>query len=128
MISNFLVNNAYSYYLFENCRILPGWKEWTYCNGFMDADTVTWQYIRKIWPDGLTINNVGFIHCFHDDPMTDVVIRFLKYNRWDEPRENATKKDIITCINLFYSFVAMHAKNNHTLETILMKFPEITPR
>jgi len=66
--------------------------------------------------------------------MTDVVVRFLKYINLsrlitlNQTRENATKKDIITCINLFYSFVTMHAKNDHNLEKILTEFLDIKPR
>jgi len=76
---------------------------------------------------------VKFFHCFQDDVMINVTLKLLTYNKIRQYQEKEdlgiykyiTIRDII---NVFCSFVTKHAKNNDTLETILMQFSDIKPR
>jgi len=97
------------------------------------SDTVKWPYFKKIIRNNPANKSVKFFHCFQDDAMINVTLKLLTYNKTRQYKEKEdisiykyiTIRDII---NVFCSFVAKHAKNNDTLETILMKFSDIKPR
>lgn len=122
------IDNNLKYFYLGNYRISPGWKEWTYCKGFMTVKANTWPYLREIWPNKVGNKYIEYFPCFQDVSITHVLFEFLELKNSNELRRNVTKQDINTSIKIFHSIVAKHAKNDDTFETVLFNFMDHKPK
>lgn len=114
--------------IFLETRVLPGWKEWTYCKGFMTVKTNTWPYLKEIWPNEVGNKYIEYFPCFQDASITHVLFELLEFKNSNEFRKNATKQDINMCIKIFHSIVAKHANDYETLENILFHLMDSKPK
>ncbi|XP_071651849.1 uncharacterized protein [Temnothorax longispinosus] len=120
-------------------KILPEWKDWTYCKGFkglttkglLGKDVITWPHLTSdgrinLWPytDG---RYVEYIPCFEDQLAVNKIFDILNYKKSKLGRQYIKDEDIYDCINIFNSFIAKHARKKNKLEDILLNFHAIIP-
>jgi len=96
-------------------RILPGWKEWTYCKGMMLANNETWNEVLH----KTVLNNklLEFLACSENHI---IIISYI------DRLISGYFTDVQHRIAIFHSIVARHAKNNLVLDYILQNFENIT--
>jgi len=98
-------------------RILPGWKEWTYCKGMILANNETWNEVLN----KTVLNNklLEFLACSENNNIIiDYIDLFISgYFNYTEAR-----------IIVFHSIIARHARNNLVLDYILANFAKILSR
>jgi len=56
-----------------------------------------------------------------------MIFKFLEFGNLETSRQYATKEDINTYIKIYHSAVANYAKNDYTLNVMLLSFTDIKP-
>ncbi|XP_029162710.1 aminopeptidase N-like [Nylanderia fulva] len=102
-------------------RLLPWWKEWTYCNGLMmTKEETTWQSVYDI---GLNKSDTKFLEYLACPEDTNLIKKYLTF------RQNiSTEQEYPNHFNSFLHIITKHAKNQIILEYILDHFNEIKPK
>ncbi|XP_029157634.1 aminopeptidase N-like isoform X2 [Nylanderia fulva] len=102
-------------------RLLPWWKEWTYCNGLMlTKEETTWQSVYDI---GLNKSDTKFLEYLACPEDINLIKKYLRYNQ-----NISTKQEYPNSFNSFLHILTKHAKNQIILEYILDHFNEIKPK
>ncbi|KAG5346782.1 AMPN Aminopeptidase, partial [Acromyrmex charruanus] len=102
----------------EKHKILPWWKDWTFCKGLIKASDFIWmkmldiskrEHNKKILEYLTCSENLNIIRVYLNE-MTDISL------------------EINDRVNIFLRIIAKHAKNIKILEYILNNFEKIKPR
>ncbi|XP_029174768.1 uncharacterized protein LOC114943354 [Nylanderia fulva] len=106
-------------------KLLPWWKEWTYCNGFMIInEKIIWQSVYDV---GLNKSDTKFLEYLACSENTDVINNYLD-NLIYYYQYNYRKNYQYLFNSLFYiNIITKHAKNQITLQYILNNFQKIKP-
>ncbi|XP_050459318.1 aminopeptidase N-like isoform X2 [Cataglyphis hispanica] len=115
----------------EKFKLLPWWKEWTYCNGLkissypdiINDKNSTWWKVYHMGKENFKI--LEYLACFeHPDFITDYL------NMIGNDNETSSLKDLRVQdrINCFLSTIAKHARKDKVLNFIINKFMEIKPK
>jgi len=108
-----IVINFYSYFT-KYSRILPGWKEWTYCKGMILATDEIWnKTLNKAILDNKLLK---FLACSENHT---IIISYI------DRLISGYFTDIRHRIAIFHSIIAKHANNNLVLDHILKNFANI---
>lgn len=105
---------------FVYCRILPWWKDWTFCKGLVEADITVWMKVLEIYKTESDNKILEYLTC-SEDP--NIIRMYLEQISTD----NIILKDN-DHINVFLHLIAKHAKNIDVFEYILENFEKIKPR
>ncbi|XP_029155579.1 aminopeptidase N-like [Nylanderia fulva] len=112
-------------YAYGASILYPWWKEWTYCKGMVTADNKTWSATLNLLKKNADDNKIfEYLTCAKD---FDIIVQYLSQIK----NENDFKKKTfptIERINIFYSIITKHVKNNKILEHILFNFEVLKPR
>jgi len=102
---------------FTKCfRILPGWKEWTYCKGMILANEVTWNGVLQ---EKLNNKQLEFLACSERNNIILDYIDLLVSGYFVDTEHRIT---------VFHSIIARHARNNLMLDYILANFAKLVSR
>ncbi|XP_029155580.1 aminopeptidase N-like [Nylanderia fulva] len=106
-------------------KILPSWKEWTYCNGLKGAKShVFWSKVINLWKTTHDNNILKSLTCIKQKEVSNMLI-YLALHKKHEIFALSVKDRI----NLYFIIIAKHIKNNKMLlENILKKFEILKPR
>ncbi|XP_029166522.1 aminopeptidase N-like [Nylanderia fulva] len=99
-------------------KLMPWWKEWTFCNGLMTTNNKTW---RSMYTMELDISDTKFeeyLACLED---INIIIDYLKYKSIN------IQKFRYLLYNFLY-IIAKHVKNPTFLDYLLHNFLEIKPK
>jgi len=110
-------NNLFLFY-FEYCRIWPGWKEWTFCNGLKTAPDNTWMQVFDIYLKKSDFSVLKFLSC---SQKPSIILQYIRL------MANMTNVTAIDHINSFCTIIARHAKNDLMLNMILGNLEDIKP-
>ncbi|KAL6268495.1 hypothetical protein P5V15_001628 [Pogonomyrmex californicus] len=95
--------------------LLPYWKEWTYCNGLIKADSIIWN---KVFIARKTDKKIlEFLACVKNHT---IIVNYMNQLKWKYFEEQDR-------IIIFHSIIAKHAKNNLVLDYILQNFTNVVP-
>ncbi|XP_029660459.1 aminopeptidase N-like [Formica exsecta] len=119
----------------EENKLLPWWKEWTYCNGLklmpdphiMSYENSTWWAVHRMGKEKFKTKVLEFLACpEHPDFITD----YLNLIGNDSETSIMLLKDFRNqdYINCFLFTIAKYARKNKVLNFILNKFKEIKPK
>ncbi|XP_029167117.1 aminopeptidase N-like isoform X2 [Nylanderia fulva] len=103
---------------FEKHKVLPWWKEWTYCKGLMIATNKTWQSMYAI---GFRKSDTKFVEYLACNKDTNITFKYLRY-------QYISKKESQYFFNSFLYIITKHSKNPTILKDILNDFVNIKPK
>ncbi|XP_029155581.1 aminopeptidase N-like [Nylanderia fulva] len=93
-------------------KILPSWKEWTYCNCLKGAKSnVLWPKVFHLWQTTHDNNILKFLTCTEMKTVIELLLSTIK------EEHIILKFSVKDRINLYFIFIAKHIKNNEILET-----------
>lgn len=98
-------------------RVSPNLKEWTYCNGLMEANAYTWNKLYDMYVNKLDENAWTSLFC-SENP--NIIINFLHICM----SENTD----LVYYKIYANIIHKHAKNNVIIDYVLTNFEKITPR
>ncbi|XP_011878438.1 PREDICTED: uncharacterized protein LOC105567839 [Vollenhovia emeryi] len=101
--------------------ISPGWKEWTYCQGLLEANISERIISKEMW---LTGELLPYLPCTRNPSV--VLTYFLSLQKYSQHAKRETSR-IRRNINIFHLFIAKHA-NNSILTKNLMFITKIMPK
>ncbi|XP_029169374.1 uncharacterized protein LOC114939264 [Nylanderia fulva] len=99
-------------------KLLPWWKEWTYCKGLMIATNETWQSVYNIGLNKSDTKFLEYLACTKDDNM---IKNYLRY-------QSISKKESQYFLNSFLYIITKHSKNLTILPYILDNLLNIRPK
>ncbi|XP_029156057.1 aminopeptidase N-like [Nylanderia fulva] len=103
-------------------KLLPWWKEWTYCKGLMTTKSEsTWHSVFDIGVNKADIKFLEYLACPEN---IDVIIYYLEYKEYHLTRRG----DYQFQFNSFLHIITKHAKNLIILKYILDYFNELKPK
>ncbi|XP_029176633.1 aminopeptidase N-like [Nylanderia fulva] len=103
----------------ETHRLLPWWKEWTYCNGLMiNINKTTWESVYDVGLEKSDTKFLEYLACTED---TNIIKNYLTY-------KNSTHQEYHYHLNSFLPIITKHAKNPTILLYILDNFFIIKPK
>ncbi|XP_018359908.1 PREDICTED: aminopeptidase M1-A-like [Trachymyrmex cornetzi] len=112
---------------FENPEInplLPWWKHWTYCNGFVTAYSFTWLHIKDALFKGRNHTLLPFLTCFRY-ASSNMTSSLLLERFQEEGQQNIT--NIRSYINIFHSVIMKYSNTHDILEMIFKKLEIMKP-
>ncbi|XP_011861657.1 PREDICTED: thyrotropin-releasing hormone-degrading ectoenzyme-like isoform X2 [Vollenhovia emeryi] len=105
-------------HLSKNFRILPGWKEWAYCNGILPSDI--WWDVLNLWIKSRDNKLLEYLSC---NGNSSIIINYLRFDTIVKGRIfNVQPNDYV---NSFLPTVAKHAKDDVILEYMLQNFSKL---
>ncbi|XP_071646568.1 glutamyl aminopeptidase-like isoform X3 [Temnothorax longispinosus] len=104
-------------HIFKQKKILPWWKEWTYCKGLMSADDISWNEVFNL--EVLDNNLLEYLACTKNHTIIIGYLDLLKSGHFTEAQHRIT---------VFHSIIARHARNKLVLDYIMLNFRDIVPR
>jgi len=105
------------------CRVSPNLKEWTYCNGLMEANAITWNKLYDIYVNKSDENSLTYLIC-SENP--DIIINFLNMST---PKNQYSISILdFQYDEIYYHIIIKHAKNNVVIDYILTNFKITMPR
>ncbi|XP_018360017.1 PREDICTED: aminopeptidase N-like [Trachymyrmex cornetzi] len=103
----------------EKHKILPWWKEWTFCNGLIKANGSTWMKMMDIFKRDHDIQILEYLTCSENPNIIQIYLNKITENMSLEINDR---------VNIFLRIIAKHAKNIEILKYILENFEKIKPR
>ncbi|KAL6429126.1 hypothetical protein ACFW04_008124 [Cataglyphis niger] len=103
-------------------KILPWWKEWTYCNGLKKASESIWTDMLHFWQETRDDIILKSLTCFDNFKTIQV---FLTLIGRESTVLNLHLRDRI---NTYFFIIAKHARKNEVLEEILKSLKKVKPR
>lgn len=98
--------------------ILPGWKDWIYCAGMMNADSEFWMYfnIKNLHDEKI----FKHLDCIEDENLIKRLVGLTTFRRknWPQWRVVQLKK-------LYHRLVKKHARKSKVLNFTLSYFDKI---
>lgn len=94
----------------------------------MAADFTTWLTVLNLWKKNADDKILEYLTCIEN---SGIILQYLSQTMKNHHFENMTGHitfQDIDRINIFFSIIARHAKNNQILEYILINFEELKPR
>lgn len=116
----------YFYFFSKNCRILPEWKEWTYCNGLKIAEYSMWNNVTNIWLRKPDHQLLPFLACCRYRFITSEHLPYLVSQRFTQ-YDMQHIAIIRSYIKTFHSIIARHANNYNFLKNMLLNWEKIKP-
>ncbi|XP_029156035.1 thyrotropin-releasing hormone-degrading ectoenzyme-like isoform X2 [Nylanderia fulva] len=102
-------------------KLLPWWKEWTYCKGLMTTiDETTWQLV---YTKGLNKSDSKFLEYLACPEDFNLIKNYLTFKQ-----NISTKQDYPNPFNSFLHIITKHAKNSTILQHILYNLHRIKPK
>ncbi|XP_050456426.1 aminopeptidase N-like isoform X2 [Cataglyphis hispanica] len=103
-------------------KILPWWKEWTYCNGLKKASDSTWTDMLHFWQE--TRDDIILKSLTCSDEFRTIQV-FLTLIGRESSVLNLHLRDRI---NTYFFIIAKHARKNEVLDEILKSLKKVKPR
>lgn len=94
------------------CRPLPGWKEWTFCNGLAIASRITWFKFWSIYAELSDNATLNLTPCSGGLILSNFRLD-MKYMK-TLPKYNLPKNKQIECTNFLYAVITRNPANNLT--------------
>ncbi|XP_029169089.1 aminopeptidase N-like isoform X3 [Nylanderia fulva] len=107
---------------FPSHRILPWWKEWTYCTGLM-ITTINESTWKSVFDIGVSKSDAKFLEYLACPEDIDVIIYYLKNKQY-----HSIQQEYQLDVNSFLHIITKHAKNSTILKYILDHFNEVKPK
>ncbi|XP_029156058.1 aminopeptidase N-like [Nylanderia fulva] len=106
-------------------KLLPWWKEWTYCNGLKitTKNETTWELMHTIGLEKSDTKFFEYLACPEDINLIKKYLDDIRYKQY-----NSTEQKYQYHLNGFFHIITKHAKNPIILEYILDHFNEIRPK
>ncbi|KAL6427960.1 hypothetical protein ACFW04_008399 [Cataglyphis niger] len=103
-------------------KLLPGWKEWTYCNGLAMSGINIWNNVFDIYINETDNRYLRFLACSENIAIIQKYTTLITLEDCNGIMKNKN------CLNSFHFIIAKHAKNSLMLDYILAYFERIVPR
>jgi len=125
-------SNIYSYFFPKIYRILPGWKEWTYCNGLRESNIHVWLTARNMFLSKLDhefLSHLSYLVCdlHHFSNLEEFRIAFGNNPFWDSTKSKSTMTTRIS-ITIFHSVIPRIFNGTVYLTNILRNLEYIRPK
>ncbi|XP_029154998.1 thyrotropin-releasing hormone-degrading ectoenzyme-like [Nylanderia fulva] len=100
-------------------KLLPWWKEWTYCNGLtITTNKESWELVYDIGYEKFDPKFLEYLTCPKDN---DIIKDYLRI-------KSIRKREIQYLVTNFLHIITKHAKNGDILQYILDDFFNIKPK
>ncbi|XP_025264386.1 aminopeptidase N-like, partial [Camponotus floridanus] len=98
-------------------------KEWTYCNGLMEANVSIWNKLYNIYINKLNEEILMYLTC-SENPDNIINVLDIFISRYS----NSSRLQNGYYYGIYSSIIRQHAKNNAVIHYILTNFKKIIPR
>lgn len=102
------------------CRVSPNLREWTYCNGLMEANASTWNKLLGIYVNKSNKEALKYLAC-SENP--DILINFINISTSNNSIIQDEDHNIIHS-----SIITKHADNNVIVDYVLANLEKIVSR
>ncbi|EFN78364.1 Aminopeptidase N [Harpegnathos saltator] len=99
-------------------KILPKWKDWTYCAGFMSISDHE-EILNVLYKPNKEI--LKYLICVDEDHLLQKLVELATFN----PRDTWTEFKVAQLRKLYHGIVKKHAKKQKVLDFILSNFDKI---